>query len=116
MITIGDIVALAKSGYKPADVKEIIALSKEETKTETPKENMSPLPTDSVAVAPTEPVEGEKKESETEPEPDYKALYEKTQIELKEAQKANRTINISTGDDDTKPDKDILTDLFKEFM
>ena len=89
MITIKDIVELAKAGYKVNEVKELIELSKQEeaTKTETVPSDIS-VPEgaskspESEDAPSTEPKEEEEKK-------DYKALYEKATIELKEAQKAN---------------------------
>lgn len=114
MITIKDIVELAKAGYKVNEVKELIELSKQE---EAPKnesvpsdisvpEGASKTPESEDAPS-TEPKDEEKK--------DYKALYEKATIELKEAQKANTKKDISS-DEDNRSDEDIITDLIKEFM
>lgn len=68
-MNIVDIIALAKAGYKPADVKELVALATPEPEPKKPEE------------------------TETE-QTDYKALYEqikaeldKTKADLTEAQK-----------------------------
>ena len=124
MITIKDIVELAKAGYKPNEVKELIELSKTEendtpsisgssdTAGETipPSNNVqdsTPNPSFTGEISPAEETE--------KPETDYKALYEASQLELKEAQKANIKRDISSADDN-KSDEDILEDLIKEFI
>ena len=105
MLSIKDIVELAKSGYKPADVKELIELSTETVKdeTETVKDETE-----------TSKDETETVKDETE-EPDYKELYEATKIELDKAQKENIKRDRSSENDD-KSDEDIIKELFKDFM
>ena len=125
MITIKDIVELAKAGYKPNEVKELIELSKtEENNTpsisgssDTAGEMNNPQSNNIQDSTPNPSFTGEiSPAEETEkPETDYKALYEASQIELKEAQKANIKRDISS-DDDNKSDEDILKDLIKEFI
>lgn len=73
-----DIITLAKAGYKPADIKELVALATPEPVTETTPE-------------------------QTEAVTDYKALYEEAQEELKkvkaeaiEAQRANNSASTMT--------------------
>lgn len=121
MITIKDIVELAKAGFKPNEVKELIELSKnDETESFTvsgssdtagdASSHTSPDP--SIAGIEASPAAEDKKE---EDETDYKALYEASQIELKEAQKANIKRDISSADDN-RSDEDILKDLIKEFI
>lgn len=124
MITIKDIVELAKAGYKPNEVKELIELSKNEENNSTiisgssdaageadPPSNIvqdsTPNPSFDCEVSPAEETE--------KPETDYKALYEASQLELKEAQKANIKRDISSAEDN-KSDEDILKDLIKEFI
>ena len=122
MITIKDIVELAKAGYKPNEVKELIELSKTEENgtpsisgsSDTAGETIpltstesTPNPSFTSEVSPAEETE--------KPETDYKALYEASQLELKEAQKANIKRDISSADDN-KSDEDILKDLIKEFI
>ena len=114
-LSITDIVALAKAGYKPADVKELITLSKEPEpgKPEEPQNN--PVDKNDNTAGGTEP----KKETENEADPgddpdkviDYKELYnksqedlKKSQEDLKKAQEANRSADNSgkLSEDDTK--------------
>lgn len=124
MITIKDIVELAKAGYKPNEVKELIELSKTE-------ENMTSITSGSSDAAgeadplivstptrennPSDLQEVSPAEEAPEEDKDYKALYEASQLELKEAQKANIKRDISSAEDN-KSDEDILKDLIKEFI
>lgn len=122
MITIKDIVELAKAGYKPNEVKELIELSKTE-ENDTPSISGSsdtagetiPLTSTESTPNPSFTSEVSPAEEPEKPETDYKALYEASQIELKEAQKANIKRDISSADDN-KSDEDILKDLIKEFI
>lgn len=92
-ITLNDIVALAKQGYKPGDIKELISLS-EKADADKPEEQQKaagaidePKPADSEAKEPTEnaqPANAEQKD-----DVDYKKLYEQSQSDLKKAQEAN---------------------------
>ena len=92
-LSISDIVALAKAGYRPADVKELITLSE---KVSDPKPEEQPAATAPTSEETTESAEPEKapENVEKDPEPekvvDYKELYEKSQKDLKAAQEANR--------------------------
>lgn len=122
MITIKDIVELAKAGYKPNEVKELIELSKTE-ENDTPSISGSSdtagetIPLTSIESTPNPSFTSEVSPAEEpeKPETDYKALYEASQLELKEAQKANIKRDISSADDN-KSDEDILKDLIKEFI
>ena len=92
-MTIKDILDFAKAGYKPSDVKELMALAEPEQK------------------------EPEQKEPEQkEPDvPDYKKLYEESQKKLKAAQKANTQQNLASNEKEVTAE-DILTDLAASFM
>lgn len=92
-ITLNDIVALAKQGYKPGDIKELISLS-EKADAEKPEEQQKaagaidePKPADSEAKEPTENVKPAN--AEQKDDVDYKKLYEQSQSDLKKAQEAN---------------------------
>lgn len=68
-----DIVDLAKAGYKPSDIKELLTLKEPEDKQE-----------------PAEPDGFKKGQKGSEPdEPDYKALYEEEKKKLEELQDKN---------------------------
>ena len=92
-ITLNDIVALAKLGYNPGDIKELISLS-EKADAEKPEEQQKaagaidePKPADSEAKEPTENVKPAN--AEQKDDVDYKKLYEQSQSDLKKAQEAN---------------------------
>ena len=100
-MTIADIIALAKQGYKPGDIKELIELAK--TVPEPAPEKKEPEP--------------EKKE----PEPDYAAEIEKLKQEnekiktdLAAAQAENR--RASNPETKTESDEDVLKDIVLSFM
>jgi len=99
-----DIIELAKQGYTVSDVKELIALSNENSENEAEKNPVEEVPEDDLK----EDIPAEQK---TEVPPagddnsiDYKKLYEDSQAMLREAQKANvnRNIEPSTEDDNRK--------------
>ena len=117
MLSIKDIVDLAKAGYSVSDVKELISLSKEDEKKEpNPDDTPDPEGADkekSPQDAKAAPSQEESKKNEEEP--DYKTLYEKSQKELKEAQKANRNKDRSS-EDDFKSDEDKFKDLVSQFI
>lgn len=105
-----DIIALAKQGYKPNDIKELLTLAEPTEKTandepETPEKE-----------EPIEDKEQEKEEPVKEPEnkePDYKALYEESQKALKEAQKKNRSDQ--TGHEERTPEQ-VALDHFNTIL
>ena len=82
-----DVVALAKAGYSVKDVKELIALSKEEPKDEV-KEEPKDTPKDDVKEPEEEPKETPKEEPK-EVKPDYEKLYN-------ELIKKNKGLSLST--------------------
>lgn len=94
-LSILDVVALAKAGYKPIEVKEIMAMANvpEVVPENVPKESAEPE-------APKDPTEKETPvASDT---PDYKAMFEEQQKKLEElsakleaAQKTNIASDVS---------------------
>lgn len=116
MLSIKDIVDLAKAGYSVSDVKELISLSKEDEKKDPDPDDTPGQEGDSNENPPKDakesPSQGESKKDE---EPDYKALYEKSQKELEEAQKANRNKDRSS-EDDYKSDEDKFKELVTQFI
>lgn len=117
MLTIKDIVDLAKAGYKPADVKELIEISKSNSdmSSEGDPEGSPENPSKDIDTSIPDTSKSGSPEEDKKEEPDYKALYETTKIELDKAQKMNVRADISSAEDD-KSDTDKLKDLFKEFM
>ena len=93
-----DILAFAKAGWKPADVKEVIALSEAKTASEEPEAPVQNDEQQPETVKETEtPVQAEVDEV-----PDYKKMYEDTQkqveslqSDLKKAQSLNITQNVA---------------------
>ena len=101
MSFLNDIAALAKAGYTPQDVKDLLNLSKpqEPLKAEAqPAEQERTPDTESVQII-TEPDKGTetppKESSQPEPEPDYKALYEAEQEKVKALQIKNNNADVS---------------------
>ena len=94
-----DIIALAKQGYKPSDVKELIELSKDEPE--------------------YEPEDEQEDELEDEPEDELEDEKQKEIDELKEQikklqEKNARKDNSDNGD--LKSDDEKLVDLFRDFI
>ena len=122
-----DIITLAKEGYKPSDIKELIALAKAEPKEPDPKEpnpkEPEPKEPDPKEPDPKEPEPKEPDPKEPEPkepdpkEPDYKSELEKAQNQIKELQKEIRKHNNeSDSDDPTKTDDEKMVDIFESFL
>lgn len=104
-MTIADIIALAKQGYKPGDIRDLIELSKTVPEP-APEPDPEPEP------AP---------EDEKKPEPDYAAEIEKLKQEnekikndLAAAQAENR--RASNPEPDAPSDDDVLKDIVLSFM
>lgn len=93
-----DILAFAKAGWKPTDVKEVIALSEAKTASEEPEVTVQNDEQQPETAKETEaPVQAEVDEV-----PDYKKMYEDTQkqveslqSDLKKAQSLNITQNVA---------------------
>lgn len=125
MLKLDDIVALAKQGYKPNDIKELIELSKT-SETSDQKEDL-PAPEEN---KPTKDIQTEElpapEETKTPSQGttaneasdtkvvDYKAKVEELEAKLAELQKANTRRNIA--DTDIKSDSDVFADAMKSFM
>ena len=113
-----DILAFAKAGWKPADVKEVIALSEAKTEAEEPKE---PAPEavqqpEEVNAAET-PVQSEEKEVT-----DYKAMFEEQQKQiealqgdLKKAQSLNVTQNVAPAEEKLSR-QEVVNNIFREVI
>ena len=117
-VSIGDLITLAKAGYTPAQVKELITLS-EKVDQPKPEEPQGAAPaTDEPKSASPEPVIGapEKEAQTAAPEKEeinYKELYEKSQEDLKKAQAVNRGADASANNP-KDPEKDLL-DIFSTY-
>lgn len=116
MSIFGDIVALAKAGYTPAEVKELMALDKqtpaEEPAEILPKEEVQP----EEVKAPEDP---EKEEVKPELKDNKTAELQKQVDELKkqlaEAQKKNTKLNLQS-DDKVKTEQEKLEEIARSFM
>ena len=119
-----DILALAKAGYTPADVKELMALDKDPAPAEEQLDSTGTqkLPGDGEPIqAPEKAKEAEstpdndKSDADQKPEAiDYKKLYEDSQSALKEAQKAN-TSQDNSRKDQFDPEKE-LRDIVASYI
>ena len=83
-----DTITLLSKGYSKKEIDEMIALDdqKEQDNKKDPQPKTDPKPEDK---------KDPKPEDKKDPEPDYKALYEQSQKDLMEAQKANSKKDIS---------------------
>ena len=106
-----DYIALARAGYKKADIEKMLAEDAKEDKEPLP----DPLDIDvSQEPEPEQPTEPASQAEESEPDqPDYKALYEQVKKELEAAQKANISRDNSDNLDNKKSGYEKLKDLFR---
>lgn len=109
-LTLKEILALTRAGFKAAEIKRMAEEEAEEPEPDTvPAEPKAPE--DPEAIEPAEPESDE--QDEPEAGPDYKALYEDVQKQLKEAQKKNVQ---QPGPEKTKiSDEEYITKLVEEF-
>ena len=103
-MSLKDIIELAKQGYKPSDIKELIALSQE---SEQEQEQERDQETEQVAeqVAEQEPEKNQEKEQEQETD-------DKDRI-IEELRKKLQNENLS-GEDKIKTSTEILNNLLKD--
>ena len=99
MLSIKDVVSLAKAGYKPADVKELIEMSKE------PEPEVKPEPEPEVKPEP----EPEVKPEPEEPEIDYKAKYN-------ELLEANRKAALTRDNSGSEPQQKSAEEIVNEAL
>lgn len=122
-----DIIDLAKAGYKPGDVKELLQIANEqkavpeEPPVTTPKEDVQP----EVEKAPN--ANADKPVSETQPEQSDALKELQSQIEtlkaqsdekdklIKQIQKDNASRNIKT-ETQEKTEDEVLADIVRNFM
>ena len=122
MLNLTDIVALAKQGYKPNDIKELIELTKEAPEGKPEDQEKQPIPEDAEKPSEDKPKEEEKKDGGASPDQlDYKEEVEKLKAQLQEKedklaklQKENVRRNADTGD--KKPDAEAFADVMRSFM
>lgn len=114
MLNLKDVVDLAKAGYTPKDVKELIELSK----TSEPMQSDAQPPIESQIISQSAETEADNvaepmpKESETPAtEPDYKALYEAEKQKVNDLQIKNTQADVSAA----APKEADLLELVKSF-
>lgn len=114
ILGIKDIIDLAKAGYKPADVKELLNIEvqkdekpSEPAPAEPEKEDVQPATEN----APKESAQDQQGASDKEDNIDYKSKYEETLKELKELQKNNILTDQSKNIEKPKTVSEILADI-----
>ena len=116
-VSLQDLITLAKAGYTPGQVKDLITLSEKVMEPVPEEPQAATAPTLEAATESAEPekaTENAEKASEPEKEViDYKALYEKSQEDLRAAQAVNRSMDLS--DNATDPQSD-LQEIFRSFL
>ena len=119
-MNITDIIALAKAGYKVADIKELISMA--EDKSEDKSADKSVDKSEDKSDDKSEDKSEDKSDDKSEDKVDYKALFEKLDADNKKLkatleilQKSNIDKDMS-GKDDKPTDDDILVDFCKSFM
>ena len=114
MLSISDVVALARAGYTPKAVKELIDASKS-AETSQPETQPTPEPqiiSQSIEAEPDKPAETSPKESEQPAdETDYKALYEAEKQKVNDLQIKNTRADTSQN----QPTEADLVELVKSF-
>ena len=106
-----DYIALARAGYKKADIERMLAEDEKEEKEPLPDPldvEESPAPEPEITTQQTP--EAEKSAVD---QTDYKALYEQVKKDLEAAQKANISRDNSDGLDNNKSGYEKLKDLFR---
>lgn len=122
MLNLADIVALAKQGYKPSDIKELIELTKEAPEGKPEDQGEQPKPEEPEKPSEDKPKEEEKKDDAASGQLDYKEEVEKLKAQLQETenkltklQKENVRRNADT-DENKQSDAEAFADVMKEFM
>lgn len=118
MLNLNDIIALAKQGYKPSDIKELIELSQTEEQTQPAPEQSQTEPEQPTAdnvpeTAPTE--ETQKEGNSSAPEVDYKKKVEELEAKLSALQKQNTKQNADKSEN-KKSDAEMFADTMRSFM
>ena len=100
-----DIIALAKQGYKPSDVKELIELSKDEPEYEPEDEQEDEL----------EDEPEDELEDELEDENEKQKEIDELKGQIKKLQEENARRD-NSDNDNLKSDDEKLVDLFRDFI
>lgn len=86
---IGDVIALAKAGYKKKDIEDLLVVDTEEKKEEPDSKEEEPEPKEKKEDLDSEK-DKEPEEKKEESIPDYKKLFEESQAKIKKLQEKNR--------------------------
>lgn len=106
-----EIITLAKQGYKPGDIKELMALAEpEEEKADPEPEKKDPEPEKKNP----EPEKKEPEPEKKEPEENYKVIVDKLKKQIADLQQQNTRTDISR--EQFKTDQEILNDLYKSII
>lgn len=107
-----DIIELAKQGYTPADIKELLAINVEGVNQDVDQgESVEVEEAESEPATPASNPTAEASEADANPI-DYKKLYEDSLVKLAEAQKSNVNVAMPSQENDL----DILANTIKGFM
>lgn len=107
----GDIVALARQGYTPQDIKDLLAISDDQgTDEEAKQKDPEPEPDNEGAEPEAQP---DTKEPANE-DLDYKSLYEAEVEKTTKLQKMVLSADLSGSEKES--DADIFADVMKSFM
>lgn len=109
-----DIIELAKQGYKPNDIKELISLSESEPEP-TPAPDDGEQKTPEEGPGKEEPEGAKKDPTNSDDDVDYRSLYEAEKEKTSKLQKMITSADMS-GSDNRESDSDIFASLMQEFM
>lgn len=108
----GDIIALAKQGFTPQDIKDLLAISDDQGSDKEAEQKDPEQAPDQVEAEPE--AQPDTKEPANE-DLDYKSLYEAEAEKTAKLQKMVLSADMS-GNDDKQSDADIFADVMKSFM
>ena len=112
-LSIFDIVALAKAGYKAADIKELTALDVDGTEN-VPEDTPAPEALPPAENTPKEDVKDKAGAEGSVDDIDYKSLYEQKCKELETAQQAN--VKQNQPNQTVKTPTDVINEFMADFM
>lgn len=111
-----DIIELAKQGFTPGDIKELIALNTNETEVEPiapeqTEKHIEPVESEQKPIVKTESDEPVIAEDDSI---NYKELFEKSQATIDRLNRIITSRNVQ--EPNTKTDEELLSDLVRSFM
>lgn len=113
-LTIFDIVALAKAGYKAADIKELTELEINDNSANVPENTPAPEAQPPAENTPKEDVKDKAGAEGSVDDIDYKSLYEQKCKELETAQQAN--VKQNQPNQTIKTPTDVINEFMADFM